>query len=232
MTALVAGIATIAMGLWANYPFAIASGLGLNAFVAFTLVAGEGLSYPEAMGVIVVEGLVITLLVLTGLRNAIVNAIPMDLKRAIAIGIGLFLTIIGLVNAGVVVRARGEPPLGADNEPHDAADAGVRDRPRALASILVVRRIRGGLLIGIIATTVIAAIINAIWGDNAIWDAVAPGIAQVPDSITGDARLQPPRRTSRSASSRRWGSGPRSWRSCRGHALRLLRHDGDGGRVG
>ena len=56
VTALVAGVMTIAMGLWANYPFAIASGLGLNAFVAFTLVAGEGLSYPEAMGVIVVEG--------------------------------------------------------------------------------------------------------------------------------------------------------------------------------
>jgi adenine/guanine/hypoxanthine permease len=69
VTALVAGIATIAMGLWANYPFAIASGLGVNAFVAFTLVAGEGLTYPEAMGVIVVEGLVITLLVLTGLRT-------------------------------------------------------------------------------------------------------------------------------------------------------------------
>ncbi|HET9672353.1 MAG TPA: solute carrier family 23 protein, partial [Actinomycetota bacterium] len=78
-TALVAGLATIAMGLWANYPFAIASGLGLNAFVAFTLVAGQGLSYPEAMGVIVVEGVVISLLVLTGFRNAVLNAIPMDL---------------------------------------------------------------------------------------------------------------------------------------------------------
>ena len=107
VTALVAGVMTIAMGLWANYPFAIAAGLGLNAFVAFTLVAGEGLSYPEAMGVIVVEGLVITLLVLTGLRNTIVDAIPMDLKRAIAIGIGLFLAVIGLVNAGVVVRGEG-----------------------------------------------------------------------------------------------------------------------------
>ena len=81
--------------------------IGLNAFVAFTLVAGEGLSYPEAMGVIVVEGLVITLLVLTGLRNTIVDAIPMDLKRAIAIGIGLFLAVIGLVKAGVVVRGEG-----------------------------------------------------------------------------------------------------------------------------
>jgi AGZA family xanthine/uracil permease-like MFS transporter len=112
VTALVAGLATIAMGLWANYPFAIASGLGLNAFVAFTLVAGQGLTYPEAMAVIVVEGLLITVLVLTGFRNAVLNAIPMDLKRAIAIGIGLFLMIIGLVNAGIVVQGPGNPPLG------------------------------------------------------------------------------------------------------------------------
>jgi len=181
-TALVAGLATIAMGLWANYPFAIASGLGLNAFVAFTLVAGEGLSYPEAMGVIVVEGLVITLLVLTGLRNAIVNAIPMDLKRAIAIGIGLFLTVIGLVNAGVVVRGEGTVVALSNNL--TTLRMLTFAVGLALASILVVRKMRGGLLIGIVATTVLAAIINAIWGDNAIWDSVGPGIAQVPDSIT------------------------------------------------
>ena len=182
VTALVAGLATIAMGLWANYPFAIASGLGLNAFVAFTLVAGEGLSYPEAMGVIVVEGLVITLLVLTGFRNAVVNAIPMDLKRAIAIGIGLFLTIIGLVNAGVVVRGEGTVvTLSGNLTTLRMLTFGIG---LALCSILVVRRIRGGLLIGIVATTVLAAIINGIWGDNAIWDALGPGIAQVPNSIT------------------------------------------------
>lgn len=182
VTALVAGLATIAMGLWANYPFAIASGLGLNAFVAFTLVAGEGLSYPEAMGVIVVEGLVITLLVLTGFRNAVVNAIPMDLKRAIAIGIGLFLTIIGLVNAGVVVRGEGTVvALSGNLTTLRMLTFGIG---LAVCSILVVRKVRGGLLIGIVATTVIAAIINGIWGDNAIWDALAPGIAQVPDSVT------------------------------------------------
>ena len=181
VTALVAGVATLAMGLWANYPFAIASGLGLNAFVAFTLVAGSGLTWPEAMGVIVVEGLVITLLVLTGFRNAVLNAIPMDLKRAIAIGIGLFLTIIGLVNAGIVVRAEtAVPPLGITTNFTSlrmlAFAIGL-----ALCSILVVRKVRGGLLIGIIGTTVIAAIINGVWGHNSIWDAVGPGIAQVPD---------------------------------------------------
>jgi adenine/guanine/hypoxanthine permease len=181
-TALVAGVATIAMGLWANYPFAIASGLGLNAFVAFTLVAGQGLSYPQAMGVIVVEGLVITVLVLTGLREAVLNAIPMDLKRAIAIGIGLFLTIIGLVNAGIVVVGPGNPPVGI------AADfTNLRMLTfavgLALASILVVRRTKGGLLIAIVATTVIGAVINGIWGDNRIWEAVGPGIAQIPADI-------------------------------------------------
>ena len=133
VTALVAGVMTLAMGLWANYPFAIASGLGLNAFVAFTLVAGSGLTWPEAMGVIVVEGLVITLLVLTGFRNAILNAIPMDLKRAIAIGIGLFLTIIGLVNAGDRGPAETADPSARDHdELHLAADPDVRDRARSL----------------------------------------------------------------------------------------------------
>jgi AGZA family xanthine/uracil permease-like MFS transporter len=184
VTALVAGLATIAMGLWANYPFAIASGLGLNAFVAFTLVAGQGLSYPEAMGVIVVEGLLITLLVLTGFRNAVLNAIPMDLKRAIAIGIGLFLMIIGLVNAGIVIRAEtANPPLGITTN-FTSLRMLTFAIGLALCSILVVRKVRGGLLIGILATTVIASIVNGIWGDNAIWDAVGPGIAQVPDSVT------------------------------------------------
>jgi adenine/guanine/hypoxanthine permease len=82
VTALAAGIMTIAMGLYANYPFAIAAGLGLNAFVTFTLVATLGLTWEQAMGVIVIEGLVISVLVLTGLRSAILDAIPMDLKRA------------------------------------------------------------------------------------------------------------------------------------------------------
>jgi adenine/guanine/hypoxanthine permease len=182
-TALVAGIATIAMGLWANYPFAIASGLGLNAFVAFTLVVEQGLSYPEAMGVIVVEGLVISLLVLTRFREAVMNAVPMDLKRAIAIGIGLFLTIIGLVNAGVVVRGEGTILALTDNfTTLRMLTFGIG---LALASIFVVRRMRGGLLLAILATTVVGAIINAVWGDNRIWEAVGPGIAQVPDDIVG-----------------------------------------------
>ncbi|MDP9250378.1 MAG: NCS2 family permease, partial [Chloroflexota bacterium] len=93
-TALVAGVMTIAMGIIGNYPFALAAGLGINAIVAFTLT-GRGLSPAGAMGVIVIEGLLVTLAVLVGLREAIMNAVPLSLKRAIGVGIGLFILFIG-----------------------------------------------------------------------------------------------------------------------------------------
>src|SRR5215831_14061129 len=89
-TCLVAGLLTIAMGVVANYPLAIASGMGLNAVVAFQLIAGLKLPWPAAMGVVFLEGVAITVLVLTGVREAVLNAIPLALKRAISVGIGLF----------------------------------------------------------------------------------------------------------------------------------------------
>ncbi|MBI2525878.1 MAG: NCS2 family permease [Candidatus Rokubacteria bacterium] len=101
-TCLVAGVLTIAMGLWSHYPLALASGMGLNAVVAFQLMAGMKLSWQGAMGVVFLEGLVITVLVLTGFREAIMNAIPLALKQAIGAGIGLFILFIGLVSAGIV----------------------------------------------------------------------------------------------------------------------------------
>ena len=107
VTCLVAGVMTILMGLYTNKAYAIAPGLGLNAVVAFSLVAGEGLSFPAAMGLVVVEGIAVTILVLTGTREKIMDAIPLDLKKAIAIGIGLFIAFIGLVNSGIVVRGTG-----------------------------------------------------------------------------------------------------------------------------
>ncbi len=179
VTALVAGVATIVMGLWANVPFALASGLGLNGFVAFTLVGALGLSWPEAMGVIVVEGLVIAALVLTGFRQAVMNAIPMDLKRAIGIGIGLFLVIIGLVNAGIVVQGEGTPVTLT----HDFTTFNmlVFALGLALTSIMVVRGVRGGLLLGILVTTVVAIAINEIWGDALLWGET--GVATVPDDV-------------------------------------------------
>jgi AGZA family xanthine/uracil permease-like MFS transporter len=101
-TCLAAAIITISMGLYTNYPFAAASGMGLNAVVAFDLIALRGLAWQAAMGVIFLEGVLITILVLTGFREAVFRAIPLILKRAISVGIGLFILFIGLVNAGFV----------------------------------------------------------------------------------------------------------------------------------
>jgi AGZA family xanthine/uracil permease-like MFS transporter len=182
VTALVAGIMTILMGTVANYPFALAAGLGLNAFVAFTLVGTLDLTWPEAMGVIVLEGLIITVLVLTGFREAVLHAIPMDLKRAIGIGIGLFIALIGLVNAGVVVHPEGGTIVALNSDLTT-----LRILTFAIGLVvtagLVARRVRGALLIGILATTVVAILINAIWGHGEIWSAVGPGVGTLPDSI-------------------------------------------------
>jgi adenine/guanine/hypoxanthine permease len=182
VTALTAGVMTILMGVVANYPFALAAGLGLNAFVAFTLVGTFGLTWPDAMGVIVIEGLIIAALVLTGFREAVLNAIPMDLKRAIGIGIGLFIAFIGLVNAGIVVHPEAGTivTLNPDLSTLRILTFAVG---LAVTSALVARRMRGGLLIGILFTTVLAIVINEIWGHSDIWTAVGPGVAQVPDKV-------------------------------------------------
>jgi AGZA family xanthine/uracil permease-like MFS transporter len=102
VTALVAAVMTIAMGLLGRYPFAVATGLGLNAFVTFS-VASQ-MSWADAMGLVVLEGIVIAVLVLVGLRQAVFNAIPTELKTAISVGIGLFIALIGFVDAGFVRR--------------------------------------------------------------------------------------------------------------------------------
>ncbi len=177
VTALAAGVMTLAMGVYGRYPFAIAAGLGLNAFVTFTLVGQLGLTWPQAMGVIVVEGLIITALVLTGFREAVMDAIPRDLKYAIGIGIGLFIALIGLVNAGIVIQGEGTPvALTSDFTTLRMLTFVIG---LAVTAGLVARKIRGALLIGIVATTVIATLINYIWGNELIWEAV-PGAALWP----------------------------------------------------
>jgi AGZA family xanthine/uracil permease-like MFS transporter len=181
VTALVAAVMTLAMGLYGRYPFALAAGLGLNAFVAFTLVGELQLSWPSAMGVILIEGLVITVLVLTGFREAVLNAIPNDLKRSIGIGIGLFIALIGLVNAGIVVQGEGTVlTLAADLTTLRILTFVVG---MVITAALVARRTRGALLIGIVATTVIASIINAVWGDGAIWAKVGPDVGRLPADL-------------------------------------------------
>ena len=181
-TALVAGVMTLLMGVVANYPFALAAGLGLNAFVTFTLVGTLGLSWPAAMGVIVLEGLLITALVLTGFREAVLNAIPMDLKRAIGIGIGLFIAFIGLESAGIVIHPEAGEPIVTLNPDLTTLRMLTFAIGMILTAALVARRIRGALLIGILATTAVASIINAVWGGGRVW-ADIPGVARLPEQL-------------------------------------------------
>ncbi len=108
-TALVAGVMTILMGVVANYPLALATGLGLNAVVAFSIAALPGMTWADAMGLVVLEGLIILVLVLTGFRTAVLHAVPPQLKTAISVGIGLFITIVGLVDAGFVRKTEAGP---------------------------------------------------------------------------------------------------------------------------
>jgi AGZA family xanthine/uracil permease-like MFS transporter len=185
-TCLVAGVMTIIMGLYTNMAYAIAPGLGLNAVVAFGLVAGEGLSFPAAMGLVVIEGIAVTILVLTGYRERIMDAIPLDLKKAIAIGIGLFIAFIGLRSAGIVVQGEGTPvELGRlTTWPIFVAFFGL-----VLTIALRARGVRGDLLIGIVVTTVIATLINEL-ADSAGFTAGAawPGdVYETPDlSLVGE----------------------------------------------
>jgi len=159
-TALAAGVLTILMGAVANFPLAIATGLGLNAFVAYS-VASQ-MTWADAMGLVVLEGLIILVLVLTGFRKAVFDAVPVPLKTAIAVGIGLFITFIGLVDAGFV-RTSGiaAPPvqMGIGNHlsgwPVLVFVIGV-----LIMIALYVRKVPGAILIGIAITTVIAAIVN------------------------------------------------------------------------
>jgi len=155
-TALVAGVMTIAMGLVANYPFALAAGLGINAIVAFSLT-GRGLSAAGAMGVIVIEGLLVTLFVVVGLREAIMNAVPVSLKRAIGVGIGLFILFIGFANGGLVKAGAGT--LVTISFPTEPAQwvflAGL-----LITIVLYVMRIKAALVISILVTTVIALLVG------------------------------------------------------------------------
>jgi adenine/guanine/hypoxanthine permease len=176
-TCLVAGVMTIIMGLVTNRAYAIAPGLGLNAVVAFTLVATEGLGFPEAMGIVVMEGALVTLLVLLGMREKVMRAIPLELKKAIAIGIGLFIAFIGLVNAGIVIQGEGTLVTLTTFEtwPSLVAVVGI-----VLAIVLRARGVRGDLLIAIVATTVFATIVN--WATD--YSAYTqPGVARWPDDI-------------------------------------------------
>jgi AGZA family xanthine/uracil permease-like MFS transporter len=155
-TALLAGILTIAMGLASNYPIALAAGLGINAIVAFTLVLGLGLSPAGAMGVIVIEGLIVLVLVIVGLREAIMNAVPLALKRAIGVGIGLFILFIGFVDGGLIGPGN---PVVQFNFPVEPADW-VFVLGLVLTIVLFALRVRAALLISIIVMSIFAYVVG------------------------------------------------------------------------
>jgi AGZA family xanthine/uracil permease-like MFS transporter len=171
-TALVAGVMSIAMGVVANAPIALAAGLGINGAVAFGLVLTNGLTPAGAMGVIVLEGLVVTLLVLIGLREAIMRAVPMSLKRAIGVGIGLFILFIGFVDAGIIVKTPGtsaENPVPVafvfpTTPAHFVFWLGL-----VITIALWARRVPAALLISILITTIVA---------------IAVGVQKLPTTFT------------------------------------------------
>jgi adenine/guanine/hypoxanthine permease len=165
VTALVAGVMTLLFGLIVNYPFAIATGLGINALVAFTIA--PLMSWPEAMGLVVVNGLVVVVLAASGFRTAVFNVVPASLKAAIAVGIGLFIAFIGFVDAGFVRRvgdaASTTVPVGLGIGNSIASwPTFVFVLGLLITGTLVARRVRAGILIGVATTTVIAIVVEAI----------------------------------------------------------------------
>ncbi|MDR2999114.1 MAG: NCS2 family permease, partial [Microbacterium sp.] len=177
VTGLTAAVMTVLFGLVSRLPFGFAAGLGINAFLAFSVV-GE-VTWPEAMGLVIINGLLIVLLSATGLRRMIFDAVPMQLKIAITVGIGLFIAFIGLVNAGFVTSTKSDsPPVGL------GIAGSVATVPTLifvvtllLTAVLVAKKVKGGILIGLVTGTVISVIVEAIWhiGPKVDGDTINPG---------------------------------------------------------
>ncbi|MGI5168566.1 NCS2 family permease [Spirillospora sp. CA-253888] len=160
MTALSAAVATVVMGLVGNTPMALAAGLGINAVVAFQ--AAPVMTWPQAMGLVVIEGVIIVLLALTGVRELIMNAIPLALKHAIAVGIGAFIALVGLVDAGFITSSAASPPLALGvGGKLSTWPAVVFAFSLLLMLVLYVRRVPGAILISIVAATVLAVVIQS-----------------------------------------------------------------------
>ena len=153
-TCLAAGITTICMGLFSNYPLALASGMGLNAALAYGVIIGMKIPWQTAMGVIFIEGIIVSILVLTNVREWVMNAIPMDLKRAIGVGIGLFIALIGLKNSGLVAA----DPVTFITFGKIGPGSLIALFGLVLTAILMVKKVKGSILIGIILSTIVAFI--------------------------------------------------------------------------
>ena len=188
-TALAAGICTIAMGLISNYPLALASGLGINAIVAFDIILGQKVGWPVGMACVVIEGVIAFVLVLAGLREAVVRAVPNSIKLSIGVGIGLFITFVGLRDGGIVVN---DPATGVALGDLTSGPALIALAGIAVAALTAVRDIRGSILFGIGTSTALGLIFGVLDGPSAVaeWPGAAGfdtiGEALKPSSL-GDA---------------------------------------------
>ena len=177
-TALAAIIGTLVMALYAKKPFALAPGMGLNAFFVYTVCLGMGYSWQFALTAVLIEGILFIILTLTKVRTWLLNAIPGTLKKAIGSGIGLFIAFIGLQNAGIIV-----------NNDATLVSLGEITEGKALLGMiglfitagLVMAKVRGGMLWGILATTLLGLVIK----DPATGEAITKlnGIVALPDSV-------------------------------------------------
>ena len=161
-TGLTAGVMTILMGLVARVPFALAAGLGINSFLAVSVVGD--VTWPEAMGLVIINGVLIVLLGATGIRTAIFHAVPQALKAAITVGIGLFIAFIGMVDAGFVNRTPAGPPVQlGDGGSLNSVPTLIFVVTLIVMGILLARKVPGAILIGIVAGTIISVIVESIF---------------------------------------------------------------------
>ena len=191
-TALVAGVLSILMGVVANFPLALATGLGLNTFVAVAIASK--MTWADAMGLVVLEGIIITVLVLTGFRTAVFRAVPTQLKIAISVGIGLFIALIGLVDAGFVRRTgTGPVPVTLGNNGELVGWPVVVFAFGLFLTIgLMVRKVKAALLIGIVISTALAVAIESAFKVGPLFDGATGNVnpkgwnlnvPAVPDSV-------------------------------------------------
>ncbi|MEV0416963.1 NCS2 family permease [Streptosporangium canum] len=176
-TIIAAAVSTILMGLVGNAPFGVAAGLGLNAVVAYQ--AAPFMTWAQAMGLVVLEGLVIVVLAVSGVRRLIMNSIPLALKHAISVGIGMFITLIGLVDAGFVARGTGTPVQLGRTGHLTGWPVALFCFGLLLVIVLFVRKTRGAILIGIVVTAVLAIVVNSVARiDPAAWGVVVPRLPE------------------------------------------------------
>jgi AGZA family xanthine/uracil permease-like MFS transporter len=179
-TAIAACICTAAMGLLTNLPFALAPGLGINAVIAFDVILGRKLEWPVGMAVIVIEGLLALVLVIAGMREAVMRAVPMSLKLAIGVGIGLFITLVGLREGGIVVNDAATG-IALGDLTHGTALVALFGI--GVSAALAVRNVRGAVLLGVLAATAVGLIFGVLDGPDKIVD--LPGSGDF--STIGDA---------------------------------------------